>query len=125
MRGDIMISDVQRNIERMRRDIHMVYWNEEGFKVGLCTVPPVSQVQEPHATASLQPIVLRKVAHAAVPTGDGVVCLRGIRLSCTLPTPSPHQPQSLLCLANNCAVRYPLRYVAMAAAAVCCRWESE
>ncbi len=45
LRGDIMISDVQRNIERIKKDINMAYWNEEGFKVGLCAVPPVSQVR--------------------------------------------------------------------------------
>lgn len=40
-RGDLSVSDLNRNIARMKKDIHMISWNEDGFKIGLCTTPPV------------------------------------------------------------------------------------
>ena len=45
LRGDVVISDVQRSIARIKREIQMVHWNQDGFKVGLCSVPPTGQVQ--------------------------------------------------------------------------------
>ena len=97
VRGDVMISDVQRNIERVKKDINMVYWNEEGFKVGLCTVPPISQ--------------------GGGGKGDGgpwesSLSVSGCKIFATnavVDTCLCWQPYALLCLANNCAVRYPLR----------------
>ena len=29
---------------RLRQKLHFVHWNEEGWKTGLCSVPPVGQV---------------------------------------------------------------------------------
>lgn len=43
LRGDITIGDVSRNIEKMKKDAKMIYWNKEGFKYGLCDVAPVGQ----------------------------------------------------------------------------------
>eukprot|EP00761_Pharyngomonas_kirbyi_P005542 gb/GECH01005547.1/.p1 GENE.gb/GECH01005547.1/~~gb/GECH01005547.1/.p1 ORF type:complete len:452 (+),score=88.34 gb/GECH01005547.1/:1-1356(+) len=41
MRGSNMkISDANRNLTNLQKDIDMVKWNQEGFKVGLCNVPP-------------------------------------------------------------------------------------
>lgn len=39
-RGDVLVSDVQRNIERMRPTMRLAWFNTDGFKVGLCAVPP-------------------------------------------------------------------------------------
>jgi tubulin epsilon len=40
-RGDVLISDVQRNIERMRASMRMAWFNTDGFKTGICTQPPL------------------------------------------------------------------------------------
>jgi hypothetical protein len=45
LRGDVVVSDVQRSIARIKKEIHMVHWNEDGFKVGLCSVPSISQAR--------------------------------------------------------------------------------
>eukprot|EP00741_Cyanophora_paradoxa_P019504 tig00021127_g18827.t1 len=50
VRGDVQISDVNRNIARLRPDMDMIYWNQDGFKVGLCSVPPQGA---PYAVLSL------------------------------------------------------------------------
>jgi tubulin epsilon len=39
--ADLGISDMNRNISRLRRELHMSSWNEDGFKIGLCSTPPV------------------------------------------------------------------------------------
>ena len=44
LRGDVVISDVQRSITRIKKTIQMVHWNQDGFKIGLCSVPSISQV---------------------------------------------------------------------------------
>lgn len=41
LRGAVNISDINRNIARMRPKLKMIHWNSEGFKVGLCSRPPV------------------------------------------------------------------------------------
>eukprot|EP00803_Ostreobium_quekettii_P008601 evm.model.scf_931.5 EVM.evm.TU.scf_931.5 scf_931:34632-42741(-) len=41
LRGDITISDVNQNISRLKRSMRLPLWNVEGFKIGLCTRPPV------------------------------------------------------------------------------------
>eukprot|EP00873_Tetraselmis_striata_P003164 jgi/Tetstr1/423428/TSEL_014109.t1 len=41
-RGAVTISDVQRNLARIKPTLRMVPWNPEGFKIGLCSVPPVN-----------------------------------------------------------------------------------
>jgi len=41
MRGDVPVSDVTANIDRLQSQLKMIYWNREGFKIGLCSTPPV------------------------------------------------------------------------------------
>ncbi|XP_056873832.1 tubulin epsilon chain isoform X3 [Takifugu flavidus] len=41
VRGDVQLSDLRRNIERLRPSLPFVSWNKEGWKTGLCSVPPV------------------------------------------------------------------------------------
>ena len=43
VRGDVQIAEANRNIERLQKDIDMIHWNREGFKVGLCGTPPAGQ----------------------------------------------------------------------------------
>lgn len=43
VRGDVNVSEVSRNLDRLRAQLDMIHWNEDGFKVGLCAVPPVGQ----------------------------------------------------------------------------------
>mmetsp|Transcript_3203 Transcript_3203/g.9222 ORF Transcript_3203/g.9222 Transcript_3203/m.9222 type:complete len:482 (-) Transcript_3203:274-1719(-) len=43
VRGDVPISEVSRNVSRLGQQLDMIHWNEDGFKVGLCRVPPVGQ----------------------------------------------------------------------------------
>jgi len=40
LRGDAKISDIHRNVNRLRPGLKMIHWNQEGFKVGLCNVAP-------------------------------------------------------------------------------------
>lgn len=44
IRGPVAFSDVNRNIKKIKEEIDIVYWNKEGFKYGICNVPPVGQV---------------------------------------------------------------------------------
>ncbi|CAG5950521.1 unnamed protein product, partial [Menidia menidia] len=41
LRGNVQVSDLRRNIERLRSSLPFVSWNQEGWKTGLCSVPPV------------------------------------------------------------------------------------
>ncbi|XP_018555212.1 LOW QUALITY PROTEIN: tubulin epsilon chain [Lates calcarifer] len=41
VRGNVQVSDLRRNIERLRTSLPFVSWNQEGWKTGLCSVPPV------------------------------------------------------------------------------------
>jgi tubulin epsilon len=41
LRGDAKISDIHRNINRIRPEMKMIHWNQEGYKIGLCNTPPV------------------------------------------------------------------------------------
>lgn len=41
LRGDAKISDIHRNIARIRPEMNMINWNQEGYKIGLCNTPPV------------------------------------------------------------------------------------
>lgn len=43
VRGKAELSDIRRNIDRLKPNLHFVHWNEEGWKTGLCSVPPVGQ----------------------------------------------------------------------------------
>ncbi|XP_077990397.1 tubulin epsilon chain-like [Glandiceps talaboti] len=50
LRGNVEISDVRRNIERLKPSLKFIHWNQEGWKTGLCSVPPVGQ---PHSLLTL------------------------------------------------------------------------
>ena len=39
-RGNASISEVNTSIGRIKADLRMVPWNPDGFKIGLCNVPP-------------------------------------------------------------------------------------
>ncbi|KAG6557993.1 hypothetical protein Mapa_000172 [Marchantia paleacea] len=40
MRGNLCnISDLNQNVSRIKQRLHMVHWNTEGFKIGLCNQP--------------------------------------------------------------------------------------
>ncbi|MBN3326732.1 TBE protein, partial [Atractosteus spatula] len=41
VRGNVQVSDLRRNIERLKPCLQFVSWNQEGWKTGLCSVPPV------------------------------------------------------------------------------------
>ncbi|XP_061562900.1 tubulin epsilon chain [Cololabis saira] len=41
LRGNVQVSDLRRNIERLKPSLSFVSWNQEGWKTGLCSVPPV------------------------------------------------------------------------------------
>ncbi|KAK3747234.1 hypothetical protein RRG08_005870 [Elysia crispata] len=43
VRGKVELSDIRRNIDRLKPNLHFVHWNEEGWKTGLCSVAPVGQ----------------------------------------------------------------------------------
>ncbi|ETW03113.1 hypothetical protein H310_05537 [Aphanomyces invadans] len=39
LRGNVQVSDIQANIQRIQSELRMIPWNVDGFKVGLCSVP--------------------------------------------------------------------------------------
>lgn len=41
VRGNVEMSDIRRNIDRLRPSLNFVHWNTEGWKTGLCLVAPV------------------------------------------------------------------------------------
>ena len=41
-RGNLTVSDLMYNIEKKKNKINTVCWNHEGFKIGLCSQPPVN-----------------------------------------------------------------------------------
>jgi tubulin epsilon len=43
VRGKVQISDITRNIARVKPSLDFIHWNQEGFKMGLCSTPPVGQ----------------------------------------------------------------------------------
>lgn len=43
VRGNVEVSDINRNIQRLQSDLNMISWNTEGFKVGICHAPPIDQ----------------------------------------------------------------------------------
>lgn len=43
VRGDVEVSDIRRNIDRIRSKLNFVQWNVDGWKTGLCSQPPVGQ----------------------------------------------------------------------------------
>lgn len=40
---ELAMSDMRSNIDRMRPSLKFTHWNQEGWKTGLCNVPPVGQ----------------------------------------------------------------------------------
>ncbi|KAI9204176.1 Tubulin/FtsZ family, GTPase domain-containing protein [Polychytrium aggregatum] len=42
-RGDIELSDLRRNIERIRPTLKFPVWNTENWKTGVCAIPPAGQ----------------------------------------------------------------------------------
>ena len=42
LRGEATFSDVNRNLNRIKSKIDMVYWNQDSFKYGICTHPPLN-----------------------------------------------------------------------------------
>ncbi|XP_078600769.1 tubulin epsilon chain-like [Branchiostoma floridae x Branchiostoma japonicum] len=43
VRGNVAVSDIRRNIDRLKPSLQFIHWNQEGWKTGLCSVPPVGQ----------------------------------------------------------------------------------
>ena len=43
LRGKVHLSDIRRNIEKYKTQLKFIEWNQEGWKTGLCSVPPFSQ----------------------------------------------------------------------------------
>ncbi|XP_072300275.1 tubulin epsilon chain [Eucyclogobius newberryi] len=52
LRGDVGVSDLQRNIQRLRPTLPFVWWNLDGWKAGLCSVPPVGHAHSLLALAN-------------------------------------------------------------------------
>eukprot|EP00002_Diphylleia_rotans_P019096 TRINITY_DN3697_c0_g1_i7.p1 TRINITY_DN3697_c0_g1~~TRINITY_DN3697_c0_g1_i7.p1 ORF type:complete len:382 (+),score=58.39 TRINITY_DN3697_c0_g1_i7:62-1207(+) len=44
LRGAVELSDVRKNIDKIKPNLDFVHWNPEGWKVGMCSVPSVNQV---------------------------------------------------------------------------------
>ncbi len=42
MRGDIQVSALNENVAHIKQKIRMPYWNQEGFKIGLCSQPDIN-----------------------------------------------------------------------------------
>jgi tubulin epsilon len=43
LRGKVQLSDIRRNIEKLKPQLNFISWNLEGWKTGLCSVPPFGQ----------------------------------------------------------------------------------
>lgn len=43
LRGNCQISDIRRNIEKLKTQLNFIPWNKEGWKTGLCSIPPFGQ----------------------------------------------------------------------------------
>ncbi|XP_032340612.1 tubulin epsilon chain isoform X2 [Camelus ferus] len=52
VRGNVQISDLRRNIERLKPSLQFVSWNQEGWKTSLCSVPPVGHTHSLLALAN-------------------------------------------------------------------------
>ena len=50
LRGKVNVSDIRRNIEKLKPQLNFIKWNQEGWKTGLCSVPPFGQ---PYSLLSL------------------------------------------------------------------------
>ncbi|ESO10597.1 hypothetical protein HELRODRAFT_186652 [Helobdella robusta] len=47
VRGRVELSDIRRNVDRLKKTLKFVHWNQDGWKTGLCSTPP------PHFSHSL------------------------------------------------------------------------
>ncbi|GCC25951.1 tubulin epsilon chain isoform X1 [Chiloscyllium punctatum] len=52
VRGNVQISDLRRNIERLKPSLQFIPWNQEGWKTSLCSVPPVGHTHSLLALAN-------------------------------------------------------------------------
>lgn len=43
LRGKVQVSDIRRNIEKLKPQLNFISWNQEGWKTGLCSVPAFGQ----------------------------------------------------------------------------------
>lgn len=43
LRGRVQVSDIRRNIEKLKPQLNFINWNQEGWKTGLCSVPAFGQ----------------------------------------------------------------------------------
>lgn len=50
LRGKVQVSDIRRNIEKLKPTLNFISWNSEGWKTGLCSVAPFGQ---PYSLLSL------------------------------------------------------------------------
>ncbi len=44
-RGDIVTSELTDGVSRLSRELDMIHWNLEGYKTGICSVPPLARGQ--------------------------------------------------------------------------------
>mmetsp|Transcript_86281 Transcript_86281/g.230429 ORF Transcript_86281/g.230429 Transcript_86281/m.230429 type:complete len:232 (+) Transcript_86281:808-1503(+) len=42
-RGHVPMSDLVRNVDRIKKSVSMVPWNPDGFKIGICGTPPAGE----------------------------------------------------------------------------------
>ncbi|XP_012556718.1 tubulin epsilon chain isoform X1 [Hydra vulgaris] len=42
VRGEVEVSDIRKNIDKIKPKLNFIYWNQEGWKTGLCSVPPAN-----------------------------------------------------------------------------------
>jgi tubulin epsilon len=57
IRGDVEISDVRRNIDRVRPGLKFAKWNTEAWKIGICSIPPIGQVNNPQTPFILEILI--------------------------------------------------------------------
>jgi tubulin epsilon len=44
VRGRLDMLDIRRNIDRLSKSLRFPEWNTDGWKIGVCSVPPLNQV---------------------------------------------------------------------------------
>jgi tubulin epsilon len=44
-RGDVVVSEMNDGVAKLQSQLDMIHWNREGFKTGLCSVPPLGRHQ--------------------------------------------------------------------------------
>ncbi|XP_077363466.1 tubulin epsilon chain [Festucalex cinctus] len=52
LRGNVHMSDLRRNIERLKSVVPFVSWNPEGWKTSICSVPPIGHTRSVLALAN-------------------------------------------------------------------------